>query len=240
MHLPSESLNGTVCPITATIALVGISVATYLLIKSDKRPTVLDFALTTLAVLALQALNYPLPGGFSGHALGATLAVVLLGLPAGVLSMACVITIQCLFFADGGRLELGANILNMALLTAVTSGIVLHRSDSLANVFVASSLSVFVAVTAVGTELLLDSSFGNAPLALISALMVYHLPIILIEGLITVSILYALRLWYQQIVGQSKAWAIAAVTLVLFAMIPFASSSPDALETVLQEKSQHL
>ena len=107
MHLPSESLHGAICPVTAIMAIVGVSVAAFLLSKGHHRPSRREFILTTVAVLALQAVNYPLPGGFSGHMLGAALAVSLLGLPAGILSMTSVITLQCLLFADGYHCQRG-------------------------------------------------------------------------------------------------------------------------------------
>jgi cobalt/nickel transport system permease protein len=61
-------------------------------------------------------INFPIPGGTSGHLLGGTLAGVLLGPWAGSLVMAVVFIVQALFFQDGGLTVLGANIVNMGLI----------------------------------------------------------------------------------------------------------------------------
>jgi cobalt/nickel transport system permease protein len=73
-------------------------------------------ALTTAFIFAAQMINFPVAGGTSGHLLGATLAVIILGNPwAATLSIATVLLIQSLLFADGGITALGANIFNMAI-----------------------------------------------------------------------------------------------------------------------------
>lgn len=70
-------------------------------------------------VFAGQMINYTIPGtGSSGHLCGGMLLTALLGPYAALLSMIAVLTIQCLFFADGGLLALGANIWNMAFTDA--------------------------------------------------------------------------------------------------------------------------
>ena len=66
-------------------------------------------------VFAGQMINYTIPGtGSSGHICGGMLLTSVLGPWAGFLSMIAVLAIQCLFFADGGLMALGANIWNMA------------------------------------------------------------------------------------------------------------------------------
>ncbi len=67
-------------------------------------------------IFAAQMINFPIPGGTSGHLLGGTLAGVLLGPWAGSLVMAVVFIVQALFFQDGGLTVLGANIVNMGLI----------------------------------------------------------------------------------------------------------------------------
>ena len=72
-------------------------------------------AVTSALVFAGQMINYTIPGtGSSGHLCGGMLLSSLLGPQAGFLSMVVILTIQCLFFADGGLLALGANCWNMA------------------------------------------------------------------------------------------------------------------------------
>jgi len=65
-------------------------------------------------VFAAQMVNFTIPGtGSSGHLGGGLLLAILLGPPAGFLVMVSVLTVQALFFADGGLLALGCNIFNL-------------------------------------------------------------------------------------------------------------------------------
>ena len=67
-------------------------------------------------VFAAQMINFTIPGtGSSGHIGGGILLASLLGPEAGFLTIASVLLIQCLFFADGGLLALGCNMVNMGL-----------------------------------------------------------------------------------------------------------------------------
>ena len=68
-------------------------------------------------VFAAQMINFTIPGtGSSGHIGGGILLAAMLGGCPAMLTMAVVLTIQCLFFADGGLLALGANIFNMGVI----------------------------------------------------------------------------------------------------------------------------
>ena len=72
-------------------------------------------------IFAAQMINFPVVVGTSGHLLGGTLAAVTLGPWAGMLVMTSVIVVQGLLLQDGGLLVMGANILNMGLLTVTVS-----------------------------------------------------------------------------------------------------------------------
>jgi cobalt/nickel transport system permease protein len=68
-------------------------------------------------VFAAQMINFTIPGtGSSGHLGGGLLLAVLLGPHAAFLSLASVLFVQALFFADGGLLALGCNIFNLGAL----------------------------------------------------------------------------------------------------------------------------
>ena len=65
-------------------------------------------------VFAAQMINFSIPGtGSSGHIGGGLLLTALLGPYRAFIAIASVLTIQCLFFADGGILALGCNIFNL-------------------------------------------------------------------------------------------------------------------------------
>ena len=68
-------------------------------------------------VFAAQMINFSIPGtGSSGHLGGALLLAILLGPHAAFVVVASVLTVQALFFADGGLLALGANLFNLGVL----------------------------------------------------------------------------------------------------------------------------
>ena len=98
----------------ASGAAAGTSV--HILRKEDQDAQKLPvMAVTAALVFAGQMINYTIPGtGSSGHLCGGMLLSAILGPQAGFLSMIVILAIQCLFFADGGLLALGANCWNMA------------------------------------------------------------------------------------------------------------------------------
>src|SRR3989304_78454 len=70
-------------------------------------------------VFAAQMINFSIPGtGAGGHLGGGMILAALLGPHAAFLAMASVLTVQALFFADGGLLALGCNIWNLGLYPA--------------------------------------------------------------------------------------------------------------------------
>ena len=79
-------------------------------------------------VFAAQMINFAIPGtGSSGHLGGGLLLAVLLGPCAALLAIASVLTVQALFFADGGLLALGCNIVNLGLFPAFVAFPLIYR-----------------------------------------------------------------------------------------------------------------
>lgn len=109
--LLSPAVAATMYVASGTAAAVSIKK-----LKKDNDPQKLPtMAVAAAVVFAGQMINYTIPGtGSSGHMCGGMMLSALLGPYAGFLSMIVVLTIQCLFFADGGLMALGANIWNMA------------------------------------------------------------------------------------------------------------------------------
>ena len=67
-------------------------------------------------IFAGQMINFTIPAtGSSGHIGGGMLLAILLGPYAAFITIASVLIIQAFFFADGGLLALGCNIINMGL-----------------------------------------------------------------------------------------------------------------------------
>ena len=115
MHMADALLSP---PVAAAMyaASTAAAVVSIRSVKKDTSPAKLPtMAVTSALGSAGQMINYTIPGtGSSGHLCGGMLLSALLGPQAGFLSMIVILTIQCLFFADGGLLALGANCWNMA------------------------------------------------------------------------------------------------------------------------------
>ena len=113
MHMADALLSPAVAATmyVASGTTVGLSVKK--LTEDENTQKLPTMAVASALVFAGQMINYTIPGtGSSGHMCGGMLLSALLGPQAGFLSMAVVLTIQCLFFADGGLMALGANIWN--------------------------------------------------------------------------------------------------------------------------------
>jgi len=199
-------------------------------------------------IFAAQMINFPIAGGTSGHLLGGALAAITLGPWAGMLVMTAVIGVQGLLLQDGGLLVMGANILNMGLLTS-SVGYGLYRSVlgkgqgmKLAVAGVAAWLSVMTGALATALQLWLS---GTARLEIVvPAMLTVHALIGLGEALITVAALGFIFRTRPDLLDEesasaqgSRGWVLAgiAITLLVLLLSPFASSNPDGLERVASD-----
>ena len=88
-------------------------------------------------IFACQMLNFTIPGtGSSGHLGGGLILAVLLGPYAGFLVMAAILTVQALFFADGGLLALGCNIFNMGFFSCLVAYPFIYRPLALSLIHI--------------------------------------------------------------------------------------------------------
>ena len=78
-------------------------------------------ALLAAFSFVIMMFNIPLPGGTTGHAVGAALAAVVLGPEVATIAVSMALIIQALFFGDGGILAIGANCFNMAVVVPYVS-----------------------------------------------------------------------------------------------------------------------
>ncbi len=115
MHIP----DGYLSPSTCAVLYGGAGVGWYAALRRVKRavnarmvPLIAVFAAFSFLIMMF---NLPLPGGTTGHALGVTIAAIVLGPSGAILALSIAIAIQALFFGDGGITTLGANCFNMAV-----------------------------------------------------------------------------------------------------------------------------
>ena len=206
MHMADALLAPTVA--LAMYAASGTAAGTSLLqLKSDDDPQKLPtMAVSAALVFAGQMINYTIPGtGSSGHMCGGMLLSALLGPQAGFLSMIVILTIQCLFFADGGLMALGANIWNMAFYGCfagyyliwrpiVRSGLFGEGTSAVRKrIILASVLGCVLTLQLGAFSVVLETSLSGVsdlPFGTFLALMQpIHLAIGLVEGLITSAVL---------------------------------------------------
>ena len=172
---------------------------------AKKLPTM---AVMSALVFAGQMINYTIPGtGSSGHLCGGLLLTSVLGPWAGFLSMIVILTIQSLFFADGGLMALGANVWNMAFYGCFVGYFLIYRQLMRSHCFArrgeraANRLKITLA-SVLGCVLTLPlgassvvlattlSGITDLPFGAFCAIMQpIHLAIGLIEGLITAAVL---------------------------------------------------
>ena len=72
-------------------------------------------ALLAAFSFVIMMFNVPLPGGTTGHAVGASLAAIVVGPWIASIAVSIALLIQALFFGDGGILSFGVNSFNMAV-----------------------------------------------------------------------------------------------------------------------------
>ncbi len=157
-------------------------------------------ALMSAFCFVIQMLNIPLPGGTTGHAVGASLAALILGVWPAVISVSIALTIQALFFGDGGITTLGANCFNMAVVQVVVTAALYRllpgKRSLIAGIaaFIAANTAAFLAAVLLGIQPLIAQKPDGTPLyapypmsITIPAMMIGHIVAGFAEAVITAS-----------------------------------------------------
>ena len=260
MHMADALLSPAVATTmyAATGATVALSVRK---LREDENTQKLPtMAVASALVFAGQMINYTIPGtGSSGHLCGGMLLSAVLGPQAGFLSMVVILAIQCLFFADGGLMALGANCWNMAFYGCFVGYYLIWRPIMQGKWFGNRIRGKIVAASVLGCMLTLQlgafsvvletslSGIAELPFGAFVALMQpIHLAIGLIEGLITSAVLLFVHDSRPELLqdaasgseGRRSLKATVAIIAVVVALVGgglslLASSNPDGLEWAL-------
>ncbi len=259
MHMADALLAPAVAATmyAASATAAGISVHQ---LKHDDEPQKLPtMAVTSALVFAGQMINYTIPGtGSSGHMCGGMLLSALLGPQAGFLSMIVILTIQCLFFADGGLMALGANIWNMAFYGCfvgyylIWRPIMQSKSDmsSRVRIILASIVGCVLTLQLGAFSVVLETTLSGITelpfRAFVALMQPIHLAIGLIEGIVTAAVLVfvyesrpeLLRDVETSSTAKRSLKATIAILAVVAAVVGgglslVASSNPDGLEWAL-------
>jgi len=212
-------------------------------------------------IFAAQMINFTIPAtGSSGHLGGGMILAILLGPCAAFLTLASVLTVQALFFADGGLLALGCNIFNLGVFPCFIAYPFIYKpivgtSPTPARFAIGASLAGIIGLQLGALAVVLEtvlSGISELPLgAFLSAMLPIHLGIGLVEGLVTTAVVtfvwkarpeilaYAAAARPLGNIGISKVLAGLAVAAIVTggALSWFASSSPDGLEWSMAKTS---
>lgn len=206
-------------------------------------------------VFAAQMINFTIPGtGSSGHLGGGMLLAAILGPHAGFLSMAAILVIQSLFFADGGLLALGCNIFNLGFYTCFIAypfiyKRLLRKGYSKARITGASVLASVIGLQLGAFSVVVQTAVSgkiDLPFSTFLILMQsIHLAIGIVEGLVTAAVTgFVWKARPELIEGNHKSGALGyrvsvgrILLVVLIAAFAiggilswYASGNPDGLE----------
>src|SRR5271157_6048538 len=177
MHIP----DGYLSPSTCAVMYAGAVAGWYAALRRVRR-TLATRMVPLISVFAafsfvLMMFNLPLPGGTTGHALGVTIAAIVLGPWGAVLSTSLALALQALLFGDGGVTTLGANCFNMAVLGSLVaygcyrmlasrSAVDSRRRVVAAGVagYLAANVSALAAAVELGIQPMLFHDAGGTPL----------------------------------------------------------------------------
>ena len=252
MHIPDGFIPISQAIVYWIIALVFIMLSLRWARREMSEEKVPLVAVLAAGIFAIQTLNMALPisvipGGVSGHVVGAALAAIVLGSPfAAVFILTLVLVLQGIFFGDGGITAMGANIINMGVLGGFL-GFYTYRSvntvfrNRFCAAFIAGWISLFIPSIVCAVELAVA---GTLPLAFgLVTMGVYHAVIGIIEGGVTAFALSLIIHARPDIVGsespartnKTKDMVIVAGIAIALAIAIFApyyaSIYPDGLDS---------
>lgn len=212
-------------------------------------------------VFASQMINFSIPGtGSSGHLGGGMLLAILLGPYAGFLTMASILLIQALFFADGGLLAFGCNVFNLGFYTCFLAYPLIFKKFAKKGytqkgIFAGSLLSSIIGLQLGAFSVVLQTLLsGKTELpftTFLTLMQPIHLAIGVVEGLVTAAVVtYVWKVRPEIIEGAASGKSLrnlslkkVLATLAIGAIITggviswFASSHPDGLEWSMHKAS---
>lgn len=263
MHLADSLISPGVAGGAALVSIAALAFAARKVRRSDDRSIVPLMGVAGAFVFAAQMINFSIPGtGSSGHIIGGVLLAAMLGPWAALLTLASVLTVQCLLFADGGLMALGCNILNMGICTTLIAYPLIYRPMAgqcrpgfwrqMAAAIAACVVGLEIGAVAVTCETELSGITALGWGEFLTLMTGIHLFIGIGEGVAT-----GLVLWYvasadpsmlvagRQASGAPSArvrmsrkavWTLVGLTVVLAAsFFIIASGNPDGLEWSIEQ-----
>lgn len=214
MHIP----DGYLSPVFSLI-MFALVLPFWIVGVAKLRATISARSVPVIALMAafsfvIMMFNIPLPGGTTGHAVGAALAAIVLGPGVASIAISIALVIQAFLFGDGGILAIGANCFNMAIVIPYVSFAIYQWISHNTSVksprrllgaglggYIGLSLGAFFTAIEFGIQPALFKSAEGVPLyapyplaVAIPAMMIPHLLIAAsVEALLTVSVVAYLQ-----------------------------------------------
>ena len=172
MHIPDGYLSPLTSIILFLLVLPFWAIGVRKLRQTMNARSVPLIALVAAFSFVIMMFNIPLPGGTTGHAVGAALAAVVLGPEIATIAVSIALIIQALFFGDGGILAIGANSFNMAVVAPYISYAIyraISKNSALTSVrrVVGAALGGWTGLTV--AALFAGIQFGLQPLLFVGA-----------------------------------------------------------------------
>jgi len=204
MHIP----DGLLDPVTTVVLWIVTIVVMILSFKKigkmfdeeDSEKLIPYIGVLAATIFAFQFVNFPVPGGTSGHLVGGTLVGVILGPWAAVIVIFMILVIQSLF-GDGGITAIGANTFNMGIVGGIFGFYIVKLCVMILNktkmrketkLSVSTAIGSYIAIVLAAFFAGVEIGIGGAiPINVIVPVMVFwHLVIGVGEAIISALIVY--------------------------------------------------
>jgi len=262
MHMSDALISPTVAVVTgaASMLLSGVAIrrttprAGLHAAEEEREHLVPLMGVMGAFVFAAQMINFAVPGtGSSGHIVGGILLAAILGPWAAFLTLASVLVLQCLLFADGGFLALGCNILNMAAISCMVAFPLVFRplmrpDASPRRIFAASMLASVAGLGLGALAVTLETEASGITTLPFGRFLLFMLPIHLAigigEGAATGVVLCAVKRYRPELLSDRPTTKKRRTTLAIIALAALliggsfswiASSQPDGLEWSIEQ-----
>jgi cobalt/nickel transport system permease protein len=260
MHMADALLSPAVGATMWAGALATLGYASKKLKEKIDNKTIPLMGVMGAFIFAAQMINFTIPGtGSSGHLGGGMILAIVLGPYAAFLVMASILTVQALFFADGGLLALGCNIWNLGIYPCFIAYPLIYKpiagkETNIRRITTASILSALVALQLGAFSVVLETLLsGKSELpfdTFVLLMQPIHLAIGFVEGFATAGIISYVKNARPEILESSRPSRqitggislnnVLTVFLVLAVITGgvlswFASTHPDGLEWSIEK-----
>lgn len=235
MHIPDNYLSPSTCAAFGAAMLPVWKKASSNIKKEITRQKMPLLGVAAAFSFLTMMFNIPLPGGTTGHAIGASLIAILLGPYSAVFAVTIALVIQALFFGDGGILAIGVNCFNMAFIMPYTAYYIFKLSKKIIPNKIGENLGAFISgyISVNMAALFAAIEFGIQPLLFkdasglplyspyglaisIPAMMLPHLLIVgFLEGIITLGAYSYIKKASPEIIYKGKTQKMKPLYVII-------------------------